>query len=39
MFTNVSGIYCWDNGDYYELTDDIEKYDQDSNGKIVANED
>jgi hypothetical protein len=26
-------------GDYYELTDNLEKYQQDSNSKLVANED
>jgi len=26
-------------GDYYELSDDLEKYELDSNGKLLANED
>ena len=35
----IAHIWMEQAGDYYELTDDIEKYDQDSSGKIVANED
>jgi hypothetical protein len=33
--------HIWMNqaGDYYELTDNLKKYDEDSNGKIVANAD
>jgi hypothetical protein len=33
--------HIWMNqaGDYYELTDNLEKYEEDSNGKFVANTD
>ncbi|MHC4096144.1 MAG: hypothetical protein ACYSU3_08800 [Planctomycetota bacterium] len=35
----IGHIWLSQAGDYYELTDDLEKYEQDSNGKFVANED
>ena len=35
----IAHIWLEQGGDYYELNDDIEKYEQDSNGTIVANED
>jgi len=35
----IAHIWMSQAGDYYELTDDIEQYEADSSGKIVANED
>lgn len=35
----IGHIWLNQAGDYYEHTDDFEKYERDSNGKIVANED
>jgi hypothetical protein len=35
----IAHIWMSQAPDYYELTDDIEKYEADSSGKIVANED
>jgi len=35
----IGHIWLNQAGDYYELTDDLEKYELDSNGKFVANED
>lgn len=34
----IAHIWLSQAGDYYEFTDDIEKHEQDSSGKIVANE-
>ena len=35
----IGHIWLGQAGDYYELTDDLEKYELDSNGQFVANED
>ncbi|MEE9213589.1 MAG: GFA family protein [Thermodesulfobacteriota bacterium] len=35
----IGHIWLSQAGDYYEITDDLEKYEQDSNGKFVANAD
>ena len=35
----IGHIWLNQAGDYYELTDHLEKYELDSNGKLVANED
>jgi hypothetical protein len=34
----VGHIWLSQTGDYYEVTDDLEKYEQDSGGRLVANE-
>jgi hypothetical protein len=34
----VGHIWLSQAGDYYELTDDIDKYEEDSSGRLVANE-
>jgi hypothetical protein len=35
----IGHIWLSQAGDYYELTDDLDKYEQDSSGEFVANED